>query len=188
MQVYDNRLNSFQRKRTGKGFKWPHPKTWKATPKTLAEAGFYFDPSADDPDNVTCFMCDKPVTEWAEEDDPFDIHFQKCADTCAWANLKCGMKRDIDSRGRFVFPDKSRLPTSKAMEKVRLQTFTAHGWKHDKNKKHGATSKKMAHAGFVYYPAESGDDTAVCLYCDISLGNWDEDDDPMYDKPPQSWD
>ncbi|KAJ7173692.1 hypothetical protein C8R46DRAFT_120235 [Mycena filopes] len=188
MEVLQNRLNSFLKQKRGKSLKWPHPKTWKATPATLAEAGFYFDPSTDDPDNVTCFMCDKQVTEWAEEDDPFDIHWQKCASVCAWANLRCGLRRDADSHGRFVFPDKSRLPTAKAMEKARLETFTAHGWKHDKNKKHMATSKKMAHAGFVFTPAEAGDDTGACLYCHVALGNWDEDDDPMQhhrnrDKP-----
>jgi hypothetical protein len=159
MEVLQNRLNSFVKQKRGKGLKWPHPKTWKATPNNLAEAGFYFDPSTDDPDNVTCFMCDKQVTEWAEDDDPFDIHFDKCANVCPWASLRCGLRRDADVHGRsvgqesvlastltrfrFVFPDKSRLPTSKAMEKARLETFTAHGWKHDKNKKHLASSKKV---------------------------------------------
>jgi hypothetical protein len=38
----------------------------------------------------------------------------------------------------------------------------------------------MAHAGFVFTPAEAGDDTGACLYCHVALGNWDEDDDPMY--------
>ncbi|KAK6978130.1 hypothetical protein R3P38DRAFT_2580334 [Favolaschia claudopus] len=188
MDVFQNRLNSFLKTKRGKSLKWPHPKTWKATPNNLAEAGFYFDPSPEDPDNVTCFMCDKQITEWAEEDDPFDLHFQKCATTCAWANLRCGLRRDADSHGKFVFPDKSRLPTSKAMEKARLETFTMFGWKHDKNKKHLASSKKMAHAGFVFTPAEPGDDTGACLYCHVALGNWDEDDDPMQhhqdrDKP-----
>ncbi|KAJ7102974.1 hypothetical protein C8R43DRAFT_1092239 [Mycena crocata] len=180
MEVLENRLNSFLKQKRGKSLKWPHPNTWKATPHTLAEAGFYFDPSTEDPDNATCFMCNKQVTEWAEDDDPFDIHWTKCAKVCAWANVRCGLRRDADSHGRFVFPDKTRLPTSKAMEKARLETFTAHGWKHDKNKKHMATSKKMAHAGFVFTPTEAGDDTGACLYCNIALGNWDDDDDPMY--------
>lgn len=46
---------------------------------------------------------------------------------------------------RFVFPDKSRVPTSKAMEKARLETFTAgDGWKYDKVRGHGVTSKKVS--------------------------------------------
>ncbi|KAJ7886006.1 inhibitor of apoptosis repeat-containing protein [Mycena leptocephala] len=138
MEVLNNRLNSFLKQKRGN-----HP-------RTLAEAGFYFDPSTDDPDN------------WAEEDDPFDIHWQKCANVCAWANLRCGLRRDTDSHG-------SPATDSKAMEKARLETFTAHGWMHDKNKKHMATSKKMAHAGFVFTPAEAGDDTGACLYCHVAL-------------------
>ncbi|KAJ6561078.1 hypothetical protein DFH09DRAFT_1279334 [Mycena vulgaris] len=181
MEVLQNRLDSFVKQKRGKTLKWPHPKTWLATPETLAEAGFYFDPSTDDPDNATCFMCNKQVTEWAEDDDPFDIHWTKCAKVCAWANLRCGLRRDTDSEGNYVFSDKSRLPTSKAMEKARLETFTGQGWKwkHDKNKKHGATAKKMANAGFIFTPTEADDDTGTCLYCEIALGNWDEDDDPM---------
>ncbi|KAF7309496.1 hypothetical protein MIND_00320400 [Mycena indigotica] len=176
MDVLQNRLDSFAKQRRNK-LRWPHPKTWKATPETLSEAGFFFDPSNEDPDNVTCFMCGKQVTEWADDDDPFDIHWRKCGQVCAWASLRCGLSHDMDSQNRFVFPDKSRLPTSKAMEKTRLQTFS--GWKHDKNKKHMATSKKMAHAGFVSTPTEPGDDTGTCFYCNVALGNWDEDDDPM---------
>lgn len=45
---------------------------------------------------------------------------------------------------RFVFPDKSRMPTSKAMEKARLETFAVgDGWIHDKVRGHGASSKKV---------------------------------------------
>lgn len=45
---------------------------------------------------------------------------------------------------RFVFPDKSRVPTSKAMEKARLETFAVgDGWIHDKIRGHGASSKKV---------------------------------------------
>jgi hypothetical protein len=34
---------------------WPHLQDSIANPATLAEAGFYYNPSYDDPDNVTCF-------------------------------------------------------------------------------------------------------------------------------------
>jgi hypothetical protein len=39
---------------------------------------------------------------------------------------------------------------------------------------------QMARAGFAYTPQETGDDLATCLYCDVSLSGWDEQDDPMY--------
>ena len=45
---------------------------------------------------------------------------------------------------RFVFTDKNRLPTSKAMEKARLDTFLfGDGWIHDRSRNHGASSKKV---------------------------------------------
>jgi len=44
----------------------------------------------------------------------------------------------------FVFKEKSRLPTSKEMERARLETFTVgDGWIHDKVRGHGASSKRV---------------------------------------------
>lgn len=39
---------------------------------------------------------------------------------------------------------------------------------------------QMALAGFVYTPQSPADDTATCLYCNISLSGWEDDDDPLY--------
>jgi hypothetical protein len=42
---------------------------------------------------------------------------------------------------------------------------------------------QMAQAGFVYTPqivASGKDDTASCLYCQIALGGWDPEDNPLY--------
>jgi hypothetical protein len=41
------------------------------------------------------------------------------------------------------------------------------------------TILQMAKAGFVFTPQTPGDDTGTCLYCGVSLGGWDEDDDPL---------
>lgn len=105
MDDIKTRIASFNPKRA-KGaknapLKWPHPPSFKATPQTLAEAGFYFDPSDEDPDSVTCFMCEKQLGEWDSEDDPYELHYTKCRNTCAWALLRCGLTEDIDSEGRY---------------------------------------------------------------------------------------
>ncbi|KAF9075885.1 hypothetical protein BDP27DRAFT_1314669 [Rhodocollybia butyracea] len=171
MDILQNRLESFTRPKRTKGApkslqnqKWPHPAYFMATPMTLAEAGFYFDPSSEDKDAVTCYMCQKQLGEWAEKDNPFQIHFDKCGKKCAWASLRCGLGNEMNLDGQFVFTDKNRLPTSKPMEKARLDTFLfGDGWIHDQTKNHGL---------------QNHDDTAVCLYCGISLSGWDEDDDP----------
>ncbi|KAL1943940.1 hypothetical protein VTO73DRAFT_3758 [Trametes versicolor] len=155
--------------------KWPHPPTWKATPTSLAEAGFYHDPSSSAPDNVTCFMCKKSLCGWEPEDDPFEIHYEKCSEVCGWAVVRC---QKPDTNGKFDFSDSTRHPTSKEMEKARLDTFSQTQWPHDGVRGHGANSKALAKAGFVWNASEPGDDTAMCLYCNLSLGGWDAEDDP----------
>ncbi|KAH9852559.1 hypothetical protein C2E23DRAFT_730833 [Lenzites betulinus] len=155
--------------------RWPHPPTWKATPNSLAEAGFYYNPSPTESDNVSCFMCKKSLCGWEPEDDPFEIHYDKCSQVCAWAVVRC---QKPDASGRYDSLDSTRHPTSKSMEKARLDTFAKALWPHDGVKGHGANSKALAKAGFVWNALEPGDDTAICLYCNLSLGGWDAEDDP----------
>ena len=108
MEALQARLESFSKPKRVKhtsskrsvSVKWPHPDHFFATPNALAEAGFYFDPSVDDKDNVTCYMCGKQLSDWDEEDDPFDIHYNKCYQQCHWANVRCGLRLDMDSQGR----------------------------------------------------------------------------------------
>ncbi|KAG6812336.1 hypothetical protein H0H92_003323 [Tricholoma furcatifolium] len=191
MECLQNRIDSFKKSRRVKNtskpsssvsVKWPHPPYPKfiATPETLAEAGFYWDPSFEDRDNVTCFVCEKQLSDWEAEDDPFDIHWNKCGDRCCWAIVRCGLKGDINAQGGYTFSDKLRHPTSKAMERARFETFSVGtGWKHGEDKNHGANSRKMARAGFVYTPNEVGDDLATCLYCNLALDGWIATDDPI---------
>lgn len=89
MDNYKARLASFSKTKRTLG--WPHPAAFVARPATLAAAGFFFVPSADDPDNVQCFMCSKELGGWEEEDDPYRIHWEKCAGSCAWALARCGV-------------------------------------------------------------------------------------------------
>jgi len=113
MECYQARLDSFSKPKrvknpsltTSSSIKWPHTSSssFTATPNTLAEAGFYFDPTWDDRDNVVCFMCNKELSDWAEDDDPFGIHWEKCRATCVWAQVRCGLMEDIDDDGRRVF-------------------------------------------------------------------------------------
>ncbi|KAH9941315.1 uncharacterized protein BXZ73DRAFT_88456 [Epithele typhae] len=155
--------------------KWPHPSSFKATPDSLAEAGFYYNPGSDSPDCATCYMCNKSIDGWEPEDDPFAIHYEKCQETCAWAVVRCQSAMGEKS---YRFTDPARHPASKTMEKARLETFSKSKWPHDAVKGHGANSKALAKAGFVCSSDSPGDDTAICLYCNLSLGGWDEDDDP----------
>ncbi|RPD65598.1 hypothetical protein L226DRAFT_609580 [Lentinus tigrinus ALCF2SS1-7] len=187
MEYLQARLDSFSKSKrskasstrhTSSSSKWPHPSSFKATPDSLSEAGFYFDPDPANPDNVTCFMCKKGVAGWEPEDDPFSIHYDKCAKTCAWAMVRCQGGAGGES---YDLSDPARHPTSKAMEKARLETFSKVSWPHDAVNGHGANSKALAKAGFICNSTEPGDDTALCLYCNLTLSGWDDDDDP-YDE------
>ena len=108
MEVFQARLDSFLKAKRVKGssgsilVKWPHPPHFPATPNTLAEAGFYSQPSWEERDAVKCFMCSKELSDWQEEDDPFTIHWQKCRTSCPWAILRCGLQNDLDQDGKYA--------------------------------------------------------------------------------------
>ncbi|KAI0226890.1 hypothetical protein L0F63_007446 [Massospora cicadina] len=55
---------------------WPHPtrRGWKCTPVKLARAGFYFTPTAENVDGVTCISCQSILSEWTKDDRPIDSH------------------------------------------------------------------------------------------------------------------
>ena len=53
--------------------KWPHPPTFKANLEYLAEAGFYFNPSPEDTDNVACFECGILRGGMRYSEEPFDL-------------------------------------------------------------------------------------------------------------------
>ena len=95
MESLDARAQSFAKAKRVKStsgkyavVKWPHPSTFAATPATLSEAGFYYDPSSSRRDCVKCFMCSKEIDDWEEEDDPFAIHLEKARGACPWALVR----------------------------------------------------------------------------------------------------
>lgn len=98
MECIALRESSFtSKKRT----KWPHSSKFLATPLTLAEAGFHHAPSAGAKDNVACFKCQKNIGEWEEDDDPFELHWQKCGrnGACAWAVVRCSP--DLEFKNKY---------------------------------------------------------------------------------------
>lgn len=95
--TYEGRLASFKKpapgvKRrgsaaSGRGTKggnltWPHAKFLPA--EQLARAGFSWKPSAEYPDNVCCFICEKNLGGWESGDNALDEHI-KHAPQCGWA-------------------------------------------------------------------------------------------------------
>lgn len=107
MNSWQARFHTFSKgKRVKKGstttlLKWPHSSTFRATPETLAEAGFYFTPSLDTPDAVRCFTCSKELSDWEQDDDPFSEHIRRGV-SCCWAIARCGLRDDMDEAGKYV--------------------------------------------------------------------------------------
>ena len=101
MEIYENRRASFVKKSKAKNAHkgWPHPKNFVASPEALANAGFFFKPSKEDVDNVQRFMCKKELGGWDENDNPFEIHLQKCP-KCPWAVSRCSIEFDVDENGK----------------------------------------------------------------------------------------
>jgi hypothetical protein len=120
MEALQNRIDSFAKQKRVKNpsksssyvnAKWPHSSHFLARPETLAEAGFYYNPSFEDRDNVLCFVCGKQLSEWEEGDDPFGIHWEKCGAKCCWASVRCGLKYDMDEYSRWgVYYTRLYLP------------------------------------------------------------------------------
>lgn len=99
MEVLESRIHSFTKaKPSSKVLSWPHPDSFLATAETLADAGFYYNPSKDDPDNVACFQCGKELGGWDDDDDPFEIHSKKCP-KCPWVLVRCNPKLDNEGEG-----------------------------------------------------------------------------------------
>ncbi|XP_059156505.1 baculoviral IAP repeat-containing protein 5-like [Physella acuta] len=74
-----------ERLKTFKG--WPNDSSWHCTPEKLAQAGFYFSPCSDCPDNVCCIFCLKELDGWEPDDDPVKEH-TKHSPKCPFLTLK----------------------------------------------------------------------------------------------------
>lgn len=73
----EDRLKSFKR--------WPFKKG-SCNPAKMAEAGFYFIGSKDEPDLARCYVCCKELDGWEGDDDPWFEH-KKHAPKCPYVLL-----------------------------------------------------------------------------------------------------
>ncbi|KAB0792790.1 hypothetical protein PPYR_14749 [Photinus pyralis] len=74
-----NRLASFK--------SWKFNDRSKCSAKKLAEAGFYYAGTPDEPDGVQCFLCNKALDGWEKEDNPWDEHISH-SKNCEFAKLR----------------------------------------------------------------------------------------------------
>ncbi|KAF4450890.1 Protein bir1 [Fusarium austroafricanum] len=182
--TYESRLASFQKnakKRgstaSGRGTKalnWPHK---SITPASLARAGLFFNPTPQNPDNASCFLCHKGLDGWEANDDPLVEHLTHSPE-CGWA-VVAAIEAEV---GDYAQQD----PDQPYMKEARKATFAGR-WPHDPKKGWKCKTKQLVDAGWKYTPTEDSDDMATCTYCQLALDGWEPGDKPFdehYNRSP----
>lgn len=176
---FENRIKSFEGvklSRTKQLF-WPHN---VPTQKELADTGFYFTPTTNHSDLVTCYLCNVTISNWNQITlAPAKIHFIQNKN-CPLANITAN-----GEKGRFM-----RLKTFfKSRERCNdIETLLNRGdslWPHD-GTNWIASSTAMADAGFYYAPSTVGEDYGVCPFCGLGLDGWEAEDEPKKEHAKKS--
>ncbi|KAK3324021.1 hypothetical protein B0T19DRAFT_219714 [Cercophora scortea] len=177
--VYENRLASFQgphpvakkrasnaSSRAPKALHWPHK---SLLPSDLAKAGFFFEPFPGSPDNAVCFLCNKALDGWEEDDNPLEEHL-KHSPTCGWA-VTAAIEAELGEYGQVH-------PLDPAMIEARKATFGGR-WPYESKKGFKCKTKQLSEAGWKYTPTFESDDMATCAYCQLALDGWESGDKPI---------
>ncbi|KAI9745806.1 MAG: hypothetical protein M1818_000487 [Claussenomyces sp. TS43310] len=174
--TYEGRLASFQtaskrrashaKGKAAKTIKWPHR---FLSAEELASAGFFYQPSSEGNDNVTCFLCRKSILGWEKEDVPLIEHL-KLSPNCGWAIVASIEANDENLLNEY--------PASERMIEARRATF-ADKWPHEHKKGWKCKTKQLVDAGWIYKPTPEYDDMAMCSYCNLGLDGWEPKDEPM---------
>src|SRR5271170_1302001 len=90
----------------------------------MAKAGFFHYPTQDNPDNTVCFLCQKSMDGWEEEDNPLAEHL-KHSPICGWAIVASIEARDGELSQEY--------PLSTRMIEARKATFGGK-WPHENKK------------------------------------------------------
>ncbi|PYH92677.1 hypothetical protein BO71DRAFT_18794 [Aspergillus ellipticus CBS 707.79] len=146
---------------------WPHS---RPSPAELAHAGFFYNPYATNPDNTTCFLCQRALDGWEEDDNPITEHLKHTKD-CGWAIM-------MDIQQHSSNPAEIEDPTGEWIAQARQATF-GESWPHDGKRGWVCQSEKMVEGGWYFCPNEESNDLATCPYCKLSLDGWEPKDDPF---------
>jgi hypothetical protein len=161
------RLKTFEppSKRSKAG--WPHK---SPSAEAVATAGFYYRPNKTGDDNVVCYLCDRYLDGWEEDDDPVAEHLEHSSE-CGFAVL-AGI-----ARAEAYDASQMEDPTGQRLEDARRATFA--NWPHEG--KRGWTCKvdKMVEAGWHFTPTYECEDFTSCAYCKLCLDGWEPKDNPL---------
>ncbi|VEU19651.1 DEKNAAC100428 [Brettanomyces naardenensis] len=172
--------------------KWPHNDD--LSPEEMAAVGFYYDPTFQHQDCVSCFYCKKKEYDWKPEQITMDDgiqpkpaiikHLERSPD-CANARILCA-RFECEHSKDFHWERDDLFRDPVVSSETRLKTFV--GWPFDiqRKVKNGKlkgsndtgypSSRELSENGFYYLGYDVGDDAVTCLYCGVSLEGWEEGD------------
>ncbi|GFR02900.1 hypothetical protein TNCT_227411 [Trichonephila clavata] len=162
-----NRFNSFTDR-------WP---LTYVNPKELAENGFFYLQSED---QVQCAFCGIVIDDWNVGDKPLKEHMKKAPKCPFLLTLNVGnvpMNKSkpqgpkLNKYVQNINPKNSYKPRRPQMSDLKSRLLTYKGWPLIM-----LSSKQLAECGFYYTGVL---DVVTCFYCNISLGNWEINDDPL---------
>lgn len=184
------------RVRNGIVMKWPHNKSY--SPEDMASFGFYYDPTYQHHDCVTCYYCKKKEYGWPiprekimmsdglQIQPPILRHAHNSPD-CTNARILCA-RFECEHSKDFHWEYDALFKDPIESSKIRKKSFVGWPFDEDTNKKTSRrvktklkrglpTSDQLADNGFYYLSYDKGDDAVTCLYCGVSLEGWENGDD-----------
>ena len=147
---------------------WPHK---QPSAEAVAQAGFCYRPQSTGSDNVVCYLCERQLDGWEDEDDPVQEHL-KHSPECGWAMLMA-----IAQDGKYD-TEAMEDPTNASITKARRATFGV-GWPHESKRGWVCKTEKMVESGWHFAPTEECEDFVSCAYCKLSLDGWEPKDNPL---------
>ncbi|KAJ3221647.1 hypothetical protein HK099_003271 [Clydaea vesicula] len=133
----------------------------------LAHAGFYHNPTTQQKDRCTCFLCGCSIKQIDTSEDPISLH--------ATVNSSCPLVIVHESSTGNLMGEETIW--SSFINGARKKTF-GEWWPKVGKKWELCAVEKMAQAGFSYNADTSSLDNVVCKYCSLELDGWEVGDDP----------
>lgn len=183
MNQSTERQRSFQRtiKVGGRKITWSNFHDDKLI-DSLVYLGFYYSPTKSDVNCITCVYCNGTESVETGFDiskilENHNINHHDCFISLRYIAGEIHKKTN-DEIFNYFNEQKNHLssPLSKLGEKFRLK-FYGKSFIHDLNKFDKVSSKNLAKSGFIYNKLSW--DEVVCPYCECSLAEWEENDDPL---------
>ncbi|PGH09212.1 hypothetical protein AJ79_05741 [Helicocarpus griseus UAMH5409] len=161
------------------GSRWPHDgkRGWVCKTEKLVEAGWFFCPSEESDDFVSCAYCKLSLDGWEPKDDPYDEHYRRSSD-CSF--FQFASKKPKSTRGTKTRTSKaSRLSTQSVATTVSDEATVDyddemdHSTLSQSTNKAPKATKKTAKSKGRKTKSKKGDPVEVSSQADVESNNGD---------------